>query len=164
MRILWVHIENSSLWAALENKNRCISVHRRIKAFNFDYFVNLHNSFLLPEYFIDYFCENGFHVSCCDIRLVFTFPPKDSTLQYKKCVHFWNNFPFITSMRLAIKTSLYNRKETPVTTSALCNLINHLIGYYCNCLVKPCRSRIASRSVSVNRRILIRKISIQDLF
>jgi len=28
-----------------------------------------------------------------DIRLVFTLPPRDSTLQYKRCVHFWNNFP-----------------------------------------------------------------------
>ena len=35
----------------------------RIKAFNFDNFDNSHNSFLWPEYFIDYFCENGFHVS-----------------------------------------------------------------------------------------------------
>ena len=30
-----------------------------------------------------------------DIRLVFPFPPRDSTLQYKKCVHLWNNFPCI---------------------------------------------------------------------
>ena len=27
-----------------------------------------------------------------DIRLVFTLPPSDSTLQYKRCVHFWNTF------------------------------------------------------------------------
>ena len=33
-----------------------------------------------------------------DIRLVFTLPPRDSTLQYKRCVHFWNNFPCITSL------------------------------------------------------------------
>ena len=31
-----------------------------------------------------------------DIRLVFTLPPRDSTLQYKRCVHFWNNYPCIT--------------------------------------------------------------------
>ena len=31
-----------------------------------------------------------------DIRLVFTFPPKYSTLQYKKCVHLWNDFPCIS--------------------------------------------------------------------
>ena len=33
------------------------------------------------------------------IRLVFTFPPKDSTLQYKKFVHLWNNFPCIITLR-----------------------------------------------------------------
>ena len=33
-----------------------------------------------------------------NIRLVFTLPPSDSTLQYKRCVHFWNNFPCITSL------------------------------------------------------------------
>ena len=33
-----------------------------------------------------------------DIRLVFTLLPRDSTLQYKRCVHFWNNFPCITSL------------------------------------------------------------------
>ena len=30
-----------------------------------------------------------------DIRLVFTLLPRDSTLQYKSCVHLWNNFPCI---------------------------------------------------------------------
>ena len=35
---------------------------KRLKAFNFDSFENSHNSFLWTEYFIDYFCENGFHV------------------------------------------------------------------------------------------------------
>ena len=30
------------------------------------------------------------------IRLVFTLPPRDSTLQYKRCLHFWNNFPCLT--------------------------------------------------------------------
>ena len=33
-----------------------------------------------------------------DIRLVFTLPPRESTQQYKRCVHFWNNFPCITSL------------------------------------------------------------------
>ena len=45
---------------------------RRLKAFNFDNFDNSHNSFLWPEYFIDYFCENGFHVR----------------LWHPSCVHF----------------------------------------------------------------------------
>ena len=29
---------------------------------------------------------------CDNPTLVFTLEPKDSTLQYKKCVHLWNNF------------------------------------------------------------------------
>ena len=37
-------------------------------------------------------------MSGCDIRLVFTFPPKDITLQYKKSVHLWNNFPCIITL------------------------------------------------------------------
>ena len=38
-------------------------------------------------------------LSGCDIRLVFTFPPKDSKMQYKKCVHLWNNFPCISTLK-----------------------------------------------------------------
>ena len=34
-------------------------------------------------------------ISGFDIRLVFTLPPRDSTLQYKRCVCLWNNFPCI---------------------------------------------------------------------
>ena len=34
-------------------------------------------------------------MSGLDIRLVFTLPPSDSTLQYKRCVHLWNNFSCI---------------------------------------------------------------------
>ena len=60
MRILCVHIETSSLWAEFVNKNRCISVRlvsEEVKALNFDNFDNSHNSFLWPEYVIDYLCE-----------------------------------------------------------------------------------------------------------
>ena len=35
----------------------------------------------------------GFH-----IRLVFKLPPRDSTLQQKRCVHIWNNFPWIRTL------------------------------------------------------------------
>ena len=38
------------------------------------------------------------HMSGCDIRLVFTLPPRDSTLQYKRCVHLWNKFPCIITL------------------------------------------------------------------
>ena len=58
--ILCVHIETSSLWAEFVNKNRCISVRlvsEEVKSINFDNFDNSHNSFLWPEYFIDFLCE-----------------------------------------------------------------------------------------------------------
>ena len=32
-------------------------------------------------------------MSGCDIRVVFTSSPRDSTLQYKKSIQLWNNFP-----------------------------------------------------------------------
>ena len=45
-----------------------------------------------------------------DIRLVFTLPPRDSTLQYKRCVHLWNNFPCIKSLtKFIIHLHLKNR-------------------------------------------------------
>ena len=41
-------------------------------------------------------------MSSCDIHPVLTFPPKDSTLQYKKCVNLWNNFPCNSTLGLVI--------------------------------------------------------------
>ena len=51
-------------------------------------------------------------MSCYDICLVFILPPRHSTLQYKKCVHLWNNFPWITSLgkEKKKKTEDYKRK------------------------------------------------------
>jgi len=46
-----------------------------------------------------------------DIRLVFTLAPRDSTLQYKRCVHFWNNFPYITSL-IQLKKQLISEKPS----------------------------------------------------
>ena len=40
-----------------------------------------------------FYVKDGSH-----FRLVFTLPPRDNTLQYKRCVHFWKNFPCITSL------------------------------------------------------------------
>ena len=37
-------------------------------------------------------------MSGVDIRPVFTLPPRDSTLQFKRCVHLWNNFPCIITL------------------------------------------------------------------
>ena len=113
LRILCVHIETSSLWAEFVNKNRCINVSlvseedKSILFWNFD---NSHNSFLWPEYFIDFLCERWipcqavtrlwqgcdtavtrrWHLSCVYITA--------QRLQYKRCVHLWNNFPCIITL------------------------------------------------------------------
>ena len=65
--IFCVHIETSSLWAEFLNK-------RRFKALNFGNFDNSHNSFLWPEYFIDFFmwkwipCQGVTSVLCLHYR------------------------------------------------------------------------------------------------
>ena len=63
------------------------------------------NSFLWPEYFIDFFMWKMDPMSSCDIRLVFTLQPRDSTLRYKSWVHLWNNFPCIITLH---KSTLLN--------------------------------------------------------
>ena len=47
-----------------------------------------------------YFMWKMDSMSGCDIRLtlVFTLPPRDRTLQYKRCVHLRNNFPCIITL------------------------------------------------------------------
>ena len=45
-------------------------------------------------------------MSGCDIRLVFTLPPRDSTLQYKRCVQLWNNFPYITPLKKSVSNEM----------------------------------------------------------
>ena len=93
--ILCVHTETSSLWVEFVNKNRCISVRlvsEEVKSIKFDNFDNSNNSFLWPEYFTDFFMWKMDPMSGCNIRLVFTLPPRDSTLQYNRCVHFWITF------------------------------------------------------------------------
>ena len=48
-----------------------------------------------------FYVKDGFHVRLwhvCDIRLVLTLSPRDSTLQYKRCAHLWNNFPCIITL------------------------------------------------------------------
>ena len=52
--------KTSSVWAVFVNKNRCINVplvSEEDKASKYDNLDNSHNSFLWPEYFIDFLCE-----------------------------------------------------------------------------------------------------------
>ena len=64
-------------------------------------------------------------MSGCDIRLVFTFPPKDNTLQYKKCVHLWNNFPcFSTLANATYLQRILNLFDVNIFKSSFSNLVN----------------------------------------
>ena len=83
--------------------HQCSFVSEEVKSIKFDHFDNSQNSFW-PEYFIDFFKWKMDPMSGCNIRLVFTLPPRDSTLQYKRCVHLWNNFPIKVNT-----ASVYNR-------------------------------------------------------
>ena len=78
-------------------------------------------------------------ISDFDIRLVFTLPPRDSTLQYKRCVHFWNNFPCLTILGPTYPTLW---KEI----SCLCSLRCTLILYN---LYRSCTSLWISKGKSV---------------
>ena len=58
-------------------------------------------------------------ISSFDIRLVFTLPPRDSTLEYKRYVHLWNNFPCILTLYVLMlyfsepssKSEIYNSQR-----------------------------------------------------
>ena len=62
-----------------------------------------------PKFFIDFFMWKMDPMSGFDIRLVFTLPPRDSTMQYKRCVHLWNNFPCIITLFL-VHTNVWRVK------------------------------------------------------
>ena len=70
----------------------------RLKALNFDNFDNSHNSFLFHWFFM----WKMDPMADFDIRLVYALPPRDSTLQYTKFVHLWNNFPCIITLVICI--------------------------------------------------------------
>jgi len=54
-----------------------------------------------------------------DIRLLFTLPPRDSTLQYKGCAHLRNNFPCIIT--LGCCNSILTITRTP------CQIYNNIL-------------------------------------
>ena len=56
-------------------------------------FENSHNSFLRPEHFIHYFCENWFHVRLWHPSCVYITAQRQYT-----AVHLWNNFPCIITL------------------------------------------------------------------
>ena len=119
--MLCVHIETSSLWAEFVNKNRCISVRlylRRIKAFNFD---NFDNSCIIVSYdqnISQIIFVKTDSMSGCDIRLVFTFPPKEnaytSEITFLALVPWYN---VCTSESSQVKSKKIYFGSEPVKTS-----------------------------------------------
>ena len=106
LRILCVHIETSSLWAEFVNKNRCISVlllSEEVKSIKFVIILIIH---IIVSYdqniSLIFFMWKMDPMSGFDIRRVFTLLPRDSTLQYKRCVNLWNNFPCIITLDICI--------------------------------------------------------------
>ena len=93
---------------------------RRIKTFNFDNFENLHIVSYDQNFSSISFVKID-SMSGCDFRLVFTFPSKDSTLQYKKCVHLWNNFPCISTLLYC----MYEIVSPIITCEPLDNIITY---------------------------------------
>ena len=88
--ILCVHIKTSSHWAKFVNKNRCISVRlvsEEVKALNLITLI-IHIIVSYDQNISLIFYVKDGSMSGFDIRLVFTLPPRDSTLQCKRCVHF----------------------------------------------------------------------------
>ena len=85
---------------------------RRIKAFNFD---NSHNSFLWPEYFIDYFCENGFHVRLWNPSCVYFSALRQSTAVQKNAYT-----SEITFLALISTLVLWNFKNVVTVKQLIC--------------------------------------------
>ena len=89
--ILCVHIETSSLCAKFLNKidvSVFVYYPRKKKAFNFDNFDNSHDRFLWldrPEYFIDNFYENRFHVRLWHPSCVYFSAQRQYTAVQKMC-------------------------------------------------------------------------------
>ena len=73
--------------------------------------------------------KDGSHVRLwhgCDIRIVFTLPPRDRTLQYKRCVHLWNNFPCIITLGWIIKLLEARLQCTAGEQSTLSGFIKYM--------------------------------------
>ena len=54
-----------------------------------------------------------------DIRLVFTVPPRDSTMQYKRFWHLWNNFPCINTLIYRFLSNCKRNLKWPRTLYAM---------------------------------------------
>ena len=70
-----------------------------------------------------------------DIRLVFTLPPSDSTLQCKRCVHLWNNFPCIKFLKISMA---FFMKIVNWVVDWLIDIIKVMLQYHIQALHADC--------------------------
>ena len=71
-----------------------------------------------------FYVKDGTHPSC-------VYAPRDSTLQYKRCVHLWTNFPCIITLLCDIYWPLcaiisFHESETPYMTPYMLFVSKHL--------------------------------------
>ena len=74
-----------------------------------------------PEYFIDFFIWKMDPMSDFHIRLVFTLPPRNGTLQNKRRVHLWNNFPCLITL-VSPNCIPFKNEVLPYTTESFSEL------------------------------------------
>ena len=92
-----LHIETSSLWAEFVNKNRCISVRL---LFEEDILIILIIHIIVfydQNISMIFYVKDGSHVRLWHPSCVYITAQRQY-LQYKRCVHLWNNFPCIITL------------------------------------------------------------------
>ena len=92
---------------------------RRRKSFNFDHFDNSRNSFLWPEYFIDFYVKNGSHVR----------------LRHPSCVYIIAHRPYTAVQKYisGITLDLYKIAKNPLHKlfSAPSTINNNVLHLFC---------------------------------
>ena len=89
----YIQIETSSLRAVFVNKISATLVSEEDKSILIILIIHI-TVFYDQNIALIFYVKDG-SMSGCDIRLVFTLPPRDSTLQYKRSVHLLNNYLYI---------------------------------------------------------------------
>ena len=123
LRILCVHIETSFLWAEFVNKKKSVFVlyPRRLKALNFNNFDNSHNSFLWPEYFIDFLCKRWIPCQASTSVLCLHYRPEKVHWSTKDAytseitflaLHPWIELSLMTYYALSLITIVFIIKNT----------------------------------------------------
>ena len=93
---------------------------------NFDNFDNSQNSFLWPEYFIDFLCERWIPCQASTSVLCLHYRPVT--------VHLRNNFPCIKSLIKRTIRPIYFNKKVLAPNLKLFDISNSSLNWNCQCL------------------------------